>query len=237
MKFNKKSKFNKNPRNNKTEPENTLLDWKPKTQLGKDVLDGKVKSIREILENGIKIKESEIVDFLMPDIKSELVLIGGRPGKGGGIERTPVRVSAKMHRSGRRYRYSSFAIVGNQDGIVGIGKGIGKEGKTAVQKATRKAKLNLITVPRHCGSWECGCGGDHSIPYNTEGKSSSVIVTLMPAPKGIGLAVSEENKKLLSLAGIQDIWIKTKGNTKTRYNLIKATFEALRNLHSYKSGE
>jgi len=166
-----------------------------------------------------------------------LVLIGGRPGKGGGIERTAIRVSAKMHRSGRRYRYSAFSIVGNQDGIIGIGKGVGKEGRIAVEKANKKAKLNLISVPRQCGSWECNCGEGHSIPYRTEGKSSSVSVILLPAPKGIGLSVSDENKKLLSLAGIQDVWIKTFGNTKTRYNLVKATFEALKNLHNFKSGE
>ncbi len=228
---------NKRRERRKEEPVNTLLNWKPKTQLGKDVLNGKVKDIKNILERGIKIKESEIVDFLIPNIKKELVLIGGRPGKGGGIERTSIRVSAKMHRSGRRYRYSSFAIVGNQDGIVGIGKGAGKDGKSAVNKAVKKAKLNLILVPRHCGSWECGCGENHSIPYRTEGKSGSIRITLLPAPKGIGLAVSEENRKLLSLAGIQDIWIKTLGNTSTRYNLVKATFEALKNLHSYKTGE
>jgi len=221
----------------KREVEETLLEWKPKTKLGKDVFHGKIKDIREILEKGIKIKESEIVDFLVPNMKHELVLIGGRPGKGGGIERTPIRVSAKMHRSGRRYGYSAFAIVGNGDGIVGIGKGSGKEGRLAVKKAVKKAKLNLILVPRHCGSWECGCGEGHSIPYETRGKSGSVRVKLLPAPKGIGLAVSEENKKLLSLAGIKDVWIKTLGNTKARYNLTKATFNALNNLHSYKKGE
>lgn len=228
--------------NKKAEAERKRLDerlsvWKPKTQLGKDVLDGKVKDIKEILKKGAKIKESEIVDSLVPDIKSELVLIGGRPGKGGGIERTPIRVSAKMHRSGRRYGYSAFAIVGNGDGVVGIGKGAGKDGRSAVQKAVKKAKLNLILVHRHCGSWECGCGEGHSIPYKTKGKSGSVRVTLMPAPKGIGLCVSEENKKLLGLAGIQDVWIQTFGNAKVRYNLVKATFNALKNLHSYKTGE
>jgi len=233
----KPRKNSRNPERREREPENTLLNWRPKTQLGKDVLNGKIKSIQEILGNGMKIKESEIVDFLIPNIKSELVLIGGRPGKGGGIERTAIRVSAKMHRSGRRYRYSAFSIVGNQDGIIGIGKGVGKEGRIAVEKANKKAKLNLISVPRQCGSWECNCGEGHSIPYRTEGKSSSVSVILLPAPKGIGLSVSDENKKLLSLAGIQDVWIKTFGNTKTRYNLVKATFEALKNLHNFKSGE
>jgi small subunit ribosomal protein S5 len=219
------------------EVEQRLSKWKPKTQLGKDVFTGKIKDIREIIDRGLKIKEPEIVDFLLPDLKTELVLIGGRPGKGGGIERTPIRTTAKMHKSGRRYRYTAFAITGNRDGIVGIGKGSGKEGGLGVKKATEKSKLNLILVPRACGSWECGCGESHSIACKTEGKSGSVKVVLLPAPKGIGLAVSLENKKLLSLAGIQDVWIKTFGNTKARFNLTKATFEALKNLHTLKKGE
>lgn len=219
------------------EVEERLSNWKPKTQLGRDVLAGKIKDIRDILSKGIKIKEPEIVDFLVPDLKSDLILIGGRPGKGGGIERTPVRVSAKMHRSGRRYRHSAFAVVGNGNGIVGVGKGSGKEGGIAIEKAIRRAKLNLIMVPYACGSWECGCGGAHSLPYRTEGKFGSVRVILLPAPKGIGLAVSEENRKLLSLAGVKDVWIKTFGNSQARYNLVKATFEALKNLHNYKIGD
>jgi len=228
---------NRKAKRRERELDETLSGWKPKTKLGRDVLQGKVKDIKEVIRKGIKIREPEITDFLVPGLESELVLIGGRPGKGGGIERTPIRVTAKMHRSGRRFRYKSFAIVGNKDGVVGIGKGFGNDGRSAIQKAIKKAKLNLILVPRQCGSWECGCGEGHSIPYKTQGKSGSVRVTLLPAPKGIGLAVSEENKKLLTLAGIDDIWIKTLGNTAARYNLVKATFQALQNLHSYKTGE
>jgi len=143
--------------------------WVPRTNLGKSVMSGKVKDITEILDKGIKIKEPEIVDTLIPNLESELVLIGGRPGKGGGIERTPIRISAKMHRSGRRYTSTAFAIVGNRDGIVGVGKGRGKESVHAINKAIEKAKLNIIKVPRGCGSWECECGETHSIPFNHPG--------------------------------------------------------------------
>ncbi len=211
--------------------------WKPKTKLGKAVMRGKVTDINEILEKGIKIKEHQIVDRLIPNLENELVLIGGRPGKGGGIERTPIRVSAKMHKSGRRYTLTAFAIVGNKDGIVGVGKGRGKEGRETIEKAIRKAKLKIIKVPRGCGSWECGCGEPHSIPFKTEGKSASVRVELMPAPKGIGLAVDDESKKILRLAGIKDVWGQTLGDTGTRFNLIKAVFHALKNLHRYRTGK
>ena len=211
--------------------------WIPRTNLGKAVIKGKITDIGKILDEGIKIKESKIVDTLVPDLESELVLIGGRPGKGGGIERTPLRISAKMHRSGRRYTSSAFAIVGNKDGIIGIGKGRGKESRQAIDKAIKKAKLHVIKVPRGCGSWECECGEPHSIPFKTEGKSGSVRIVLMPAPKGIGLAVDDESKKILRLAGIKDVWGRTLGNTGTRINLIQAVFYALKNLHRYRTGK
>jgi len=219
--------------------EEALAGWIPKrskTNLGKSVMRGEITDINKILDEGIKIKESQIVDTLVPNLESELVLIGGRPGKGGGIERTAIRISAKMHRSGRRYTSNAFAIVGNKDGIVGIGKGSGKESRSTINKAIENAKLNVIKVPRGCGSWECECGEPHSIPFKTEGKSGSVRVTLLPAPKGIGLVVDNESKKILRLAGIKDVWAQTLGNTGTRYNLIKAMFNALKNLHRYRTG-
>jgi len=237
-----KKKKEVKPKEVKEKPEVTtekkeFLDWIPKTNLGKDVMKGKVTDIGKILDEGIRIRESEIVDFLVPNIESELILIGGRPGKGGGIERTPLRSSAKMHKSGRRYTCNAFAVVGNKDGVIGMGKGRAKDSRGAINKAIKQAKLNLIKIPRGCGSWECGCGGPHSIPFKTEGKSGSVRVTLMPAPRGIGLAVDDETKKLLTLAGISDIWGRTLGNTGTRINLIIAVFRALKNLHRYRTGE
>ncbi len=214
--------------------EEILTGWKPKTELGKKVLAGKIKNIDEILDKGIKIKEPEISDFLIVNLRTELVEIGGRSGKGGGIQRTPIRITTKMHKSGRRYTTTAFVIVGNEDGVIGFGKAKGEEGRLAIEKATRKAKTNLIKIRRGCGSWECGCGKNHSIPFKVEGKSGSTRIILMPAPKGVGLVANEESKKLFALAGIKDIWTKTYGETGTRFNLIKASFYALRNLHKYR---
>jgi small subunit ribosomal protein S5 len=217
--------------------EEELSRWNPRTNLGKAVSKGEITDINKILDEGMKIKEFQIVDKLIPDLESELVLIGGRPGKGGGIERNPLRITAKMHRSGRRYTSTAFAIVGNRDGIVGVGKGSGVESVKAIEKAMTKAKLNVIKVPRGCGSWECGCGETHSIPFKTTGKEGSVTVVLLPAPKGIGLAVNDESKKVLRLAGIKDLWSQSIGDTATRINLIKATFNALKNLHRYRTSK
>jgi len=178
--------------------------------------------------------EPEIVDKLLPNLKSELILIGGRTGKGGGIQRIPIRITARMTKSGRRFKMSAFVVVGNEDGYVGIGKGKSVDARKAVDKAVRNAKLNIMKIKRGCGSWECGCGGEHSIPYKVEGKSGSVRVTLLPAPKGVGLVASDEVKKILRLAGIKDVWVRARGDTSTRINLIKAVFNAMKKLYEYE---
>jgi len=208
--------------------------WTPKTQLGRDVLAGRIKSIDEILESGKRILEPEIVDYLLPGLKEELILIGGRTGKGGGAQRIPIRITARVTKSGRRFRMSAFMVVGNEDGYVGIGKGVSVDARRAVEKARRKAKMNIIKVWRGCGSWECGCGTPHSIPFKTEGKCGSVRVVLMPAPKGVGLVSDDESKKILRLAGIKDVWVRTFGNTSTHINLITAVYMALKNLYKYQ---
>jgi len=208
--------------------------WQPKTKLGKLVLEGKIKSLDEILENGYRIKEPEIVDYLEPNLKIELVLIGKGGTKGGAKKRIAVKRSVKVTASGRRVRYSVMVIVGNENGIVGIGRGKAKDGRSAYLKAIRNAKLNLIKVIRGCGSWECGCNEPHSIPWKTYGKSGSVKVILMPAPKGTGLVIDDESKKLFRLAGIKDVWSKTFGRTKQHMNLIQAMFDALRNIPKCK---
>ncbi|MEM5875095.1 MAG: 30S ribosomal protein S5 [Candidatus Aenigmatarchaeota archaeon] len=210
--------------------------WVPKTSLGRAVLEGKIKSIDEILESGKKILEEEIVDYLLPGLKEELIFIGKRTGKGGGAQRIPIRVTARMKKSGRRFRMSAFVVVGNENGYVGIGKGVSVDAKKAIEKARKKAKLNIIKVKRGCGSWECGCGTEHSIPYKVEGKCGSVKVILYPAPKGVGLVADDESKKILKLVGIKDVWVKTFGNTSMHINLIGAIYDALKKLYIYERG-
>jgi small subunit ribosomal protein S5 len=209
--------------------------WKPRTSLGKQVFEGKITSIEEILSKGERIKEPEIVDWLVPELKSEIILIGGRRGKGGGIQRIPIKITATMTKSGRRFRYSALMVVGNENGLVGVGRASSRETRVALDKALRRAKLNLIIVKRGCGSWECGCKKEpHSIPCKVKGLSGSVRAVLLPAPKGIGLVASDEVKKLLRLAGIKDIWVKTFGDTRTRTNVIYAVYNALKDLYRYE---
>ena len=213
-----------------------IAEWIPKTRLGNDVLKGKYKNLEDLLYKGEIILEPEIVDYLLPELKQELIYIGGTPGKGGGARRTPTRMTARMHKSGRRFKLSAVMVVGNEDGIIGIGKSNSNEHRVAIEKALQQAKINVIKVRRGCGSWECNCGGAHSIPFKTEGKVGSVKVVLLPTPTGVGVVAGGETKKLIMLAGIKDVWVRTYGMTSTRVNLAFAVFEALKNL-SITKGE
>ena len=205
-----------------------MEDWVPKTKLGKMVMSGEIKSIEEIFEKGMRIREPEIVDMLVPDLKSEIIYVGGSPGKGGGIRRTPTRRTARMHKSGRRFTASAMVVVGNGNGLIGVGFAKSNDNSEAIEKATRNAKLNIIPVRRGCGSWECTCGKPHSLEFKAVGKAGSVKVELLPAPQGLGLCVPDEMKKVMKLAGIKDVWMKSLGNTGARINFTMAIYEALR---------
>lgn len=138
----------------------------------------------------------------------------------------------QMTASGQRSRFKSIVIVGS-DGFIGVSAAKSREVGPAIRKAIDKAKLSVVPVLRGCGSKECGCGGSHSIPFKIEGKCGSVRIRLIPAPAGVGLACADKVKQVLRLAGIEDIWSKTFGDTRTSENLVKATFDALKNAHKY----
>lgn len=211
-------------------------EWIPRTQLGKRVMGGEFGSLDEVLGQGNLVLEAGIVDHLVPTLKEEVVLIGGSPGKGGGAKRTPTRRTSRMHKSGRRMKMTAMIAVGNGAGLFGIGKSGSRENRIALQRAVAAAKLNMTRVRLGCGSWECRCGGTHSIPFKVYGRSGSVRVRLLPAPKGVGIVASSEVKKMLQLAGIKDVWAKLDGQTSTRINLAQALFAALKALSGTKGG-
>jgi len=73
------------------------------------------------------------------------------------------------------------------------------------------------------------------VPFKVEGKVGSVRVTLIPAPRGVELAVGDVGKTILRLAGINDIWSKTSGQTQTTINFAGAVFDALKKLSMVKA--
>lgn len=207
--------------------EEILAAWVPKTKLGKDVKDGKVKNIDDILDADKKILEESIVDSLV-NIESDLILIGQSKGKFGGGKRRAWRQTQRITREGGVMTFSAMAVVGDKNGHIGIG--IGKAGETlpARDKATRQAKINIMKITRACAAFDCDCSDKHSVPFEVTGKQGSVIVTLIPAPQGTGLVCANELKKVLKLAGIKDVYSKTFGKQRTTYNLIKACINALK---------
>src|SRR3990167_6157787 len=171
--------------------------WKPKTELGKKVKNGEITTIDEILDRGLAILEPQIVDMLLPGLQVDLLEVGQSKGKFGGGKRSIWRQTQKKSKEGNKPSFATVAVCGDGNGYVGIGFGKAKETVPAREKATRKAKLNLIKIKRGCGSWECGCGQTHSIPFKVEGKCSSVTFELMPEPKGTRLCMEKECQKLL----------------------------------------
>jgi len=206
----------------------SIDEWKPKTEVGKLVKNKEITNIDEIIDAGLKIYEPEIVDALVPELESDLLLLGQSKGKFGGGQRRAFKQTQKKTREGNVIKFSTCAVVGNGNGYVGIGFGNSKETLPAREKSVRNAKLNLIKIVRGSGSWESDTNQPHSIPFTVIGKCGSVEVKLMPAPKGTGLKAQSEIVKILKMAGIQDVWSKARGKTSSRLNLIKATFEALK---------
>ncbi|MBN2454635.1 30S ribosomal protein S5 [Candidatus Woesearchaeota archaeon] len=208
--------------------------WNPKTSLGKKVKSGEIAEIGQILDDGLKIMEPEIVDILLPSIEADLLMIGQAKGKFGGGQKRVFNQTQKKTREGNKPSFSTYIVIGNKNGYVGVGTGKARETVPAREKAMRRAKLNIIKIRRGCGSWECGCKDPHTIPFQVSGKSGSAQIILMPAPKGTGLRIQLECQKILTMAGIKDIWSKSLGQTRTTTNLISACFAALKKLSSTK---
>jgi small subunit ribosomal protein S5 len=207
--------------------------WEPKTKLGREVREGKITSIDEVLDSGRKILEAEIVDKLV-ELKSDLLSIGQSKGKFGGGKRRAWRQTQRKTEEGNVPTFSTMAVVGDEKGHVGIGYGRAKETLPARDKAVRKAKLNIIKIARTCSGFDCSCDEKHTIPFKVEGKSGSVRLTLIPAPQGTGLVVANELKKVLKLAGIKDVYSRSKGSRRTTFNLVKACIDALKKTTSRK---
>ncbi len=211
-----------------------LDSWQPKTELGRRVKAKEIVNIDEVISSGKKVLEAEIIDALLPNLEMELIMIGQAKGKFGGGQRRIFKQTQKKTAEGNSPSFTTMAVIGNKNGYVGLGMAGSKETVPARNKAVREAKLNLLKVMRGCGSWECGCGKPHSIPFKVTGRCGAIRVTLMPAPMGTGLCVEKECQKLLKLAGIKDVWSQTYGKTATKSNLIKACFRALAKLMTFK---
>jgi len=127
-----------------------------------------------------------------------------------------VRVTA----GGRRFRFRAVVVVGNQQGKVGVGVAKGLDVAQAIEKSTKLAKKNLITIPIV----------RDTIPHEVYAKYSSARVLLKPQRKGRGLVAGGTVRVICTLAGIKNISSKTLGRTRNKLNNARATIKALKDL-------
>jgi len=191
--------------------------WIPKTSIGKMVVSGEINSMEEILSKGLRIQEAGIVKKLLPDLKTEVIDVG---------------IIQKMTANGQSTRFKALVAAGNQNGWLGIGMGKSKQMRIAIEKANNSAYLNVSPVKLGCGSWECRCDQKHSIPFKVKGKGGSVVIEILPAPRGLGLVAGEKIRNLLKLAGLKDAWTTAKGSTTTMNSTSKAVLQCLRQTFS-----
>ena len=199
-----------------------IEEWTPLTELGKKVKAHEITSIEQIFHSDKRIEEREIVDALLPNLKSEVI---------------EIMSVQRMTKNNRKAKYRVTAVVGDQNGHVGVGAGKDIEVKAAIENAISNAKRNVIPIIFGCGSWQCQCGTSHSLPFTTTGKCGSVEVILKPAPRGLGIVASDPVRKMLVLAGVKDLWSFSRGRTRAKYNTLMAVYRALTNINSMKNIE
>jgi small subunit ribosomal protein S5 len=187
--------------------------WTPKTRLGHLVYEGKITTFDDAVATGHPLREPEIINVLLPELSDEVL---------------DINMVQRMTDSGRRVKFRAAVAIGNRDGYIGFAETKDLQAGPAIRKAIETAKLNLIKINRGCGSWECGCGEAHTVPYTVRGKAGSVTVALKPAPRGLGITSGGTARKVLQLAGIKDVWTRSSGQTHTTINFARATFEALK---------
>jgi len=129
--------------------------------------------------------------------------------------------SAAVVKGGRRFSFSALSVVGNRNGLVGIGYGKGREVPNAIEKSVKDARKQIMRVVRD-GS---------TIPHATEGEYCATKVRLLPAAPGTGIIAGKAVRKVLEHAGITDILTKNYGSTNP-LNVVKATMMALSKLRN-----
>ncbi|ORC24413.1 MULTISPECIES: 30S ribosomal protein S5 [Rothia] len=129
------------------------------------------------------------------------------------------RVS-KVVKGGRRFSFTALVVVGDGNGMVGVGYGKAKEVPAAISKGVEEAKKNFFRVPRIEG---------RTIPHRVQGEAAAGVVMLRPATAGTGVIAGGPVRAVLEAAGIHDVLSKSLGSS-NQINIVHATIEALRQL-------
>jgi small subunit ribosomal protein S5 len=128
------------------------------------------------------------------------------------------RVS-KTVKGGKSMKFRVLMVVGNNNGLVGIGLGKSDQIPNAINKAISSAKRELIKVPVK----------KNTIPYDVKGKEGSTTVFLAPAVAGTGIIAGGSVRKILEKVGIKDVVAKIYGSHNA-VNTARATIDALNQL-------
>lgn len=132
-----------------------------------------------------------------------------------------IRRVTKVVKGGKNLSFSALAAVGNERGLVGIGKGKAREVPQAIGKAVEDAKKKLIEVPL----------SGTTIPHFIRGEAGGGVVVLRPASKGTGVIAGGAVRTIMELAGIKDILTKSI-RSNNAISVAHATMDALRKLKS-----
>ena len=154
---------------------------------------------------------------------------GGRDGgRGQGADKNAylervvaINRVAKVVKGGRRFSFTALVVVGDGDGMVGVGYGKAKEVPAAIAKGVEEAKKSFFRVPRIQGT----------IPHPVQGEKAAGVVLLRPASPGTGVIAGGSARAVLECAGVRDVLAKSLGSANA-INVVHATVVALQSLET-----
>ncbi len=132
-----------------------------------------------------------------------------------------VRRVAKVIKGGRRFAFSALVVVGDKKGMVGVALGKSREVSSAISKAFRRARKNMVAFPLY----------KTTIPYTVEGSHGASSVLIRSASKGTGVIAGGAVRAVMEVLGVRDVLAKSTGSANSQ-NVVKATINALSKLRS-----